>query len=167
LVGASILASFRLPLIAVDIRDDTVPVPQPVRFESRNPAIATVDSAGLIVARAMGSTWIVARAGMRRRLTDSIEVSATCTAELRWRVTPDTVRLAVGATVTPTHELSTCGGYVKLQDQLTWKAIDSSIVRTDASTGRTVALAPGSTAVTVTGQRYGPIGFMAVTVVAR
>jgi Big-like domain-containing protein len=89
---------------------------------------------------------------------------ANCTDELRIQLIPSEIILLAGQAVTPTLQLSTCGGSIRLSDQFTWSSDDSDIIELSASTGRIRAIAPGVAAVTVRGQKYGPVLQFEVTV---
>jgi hypothetical protein len=128
--------------------------PGRVLFASRNPRVASVDSAGVATSVSEGETWLVAEANVNgRTLADSVHVAVTCTAELRMRYSPsppDTT-LRVGESFVPSLELYTCGGLVRVNETLTWRARDPRILHVDSATGRTWALAPGETWIDVTG----------------
>lgn len=89
-----------------------------------------------------------------------------CDADLRVRFDSMNRTLAVGESFTPSVELLGCGGTEPLSDVVTWAAQDTSIVRVDAASGRTLALSPGTTVVVATGQTYHGVGGVSVTVVA-
>ena len=74
--------------------------------------------------------------------------------------------LAVGESFTAIVHVSgsSCGGTEPIGDIVTWAAEDATIVRVDASTGRTTGLRPGETRVQATGQRYGSVGSVRVIV---
>lgn len=90
-----------------------------------------------------------------------------CDADLRWRFNPTARTLAIGESFTPSLQLLGCGGTEPLSDVITWTAQDSSIVRVDRATGRTIGLRSGTTLVVGTGERYHTGGGVTVTVVAR
>lgn len=89
-----------------------------------------------------------------------------CDADLTVRFTPVTRTLAVGESFTPSVRLLGCGGTEPLSDVMTWAAEDTSIVRVDVASGRTLALRAGTTMVLATGQTYHTVGGVSVTVVA-
>jgi hypothetical protein len=125
-----------------------------VRFASRDPRVASVDSAGVAMSVSQGETYLVAETSLNgRTLADSVRVAVMCTAELRMRYSPsppDTT-LRVGESFAPVLELYTCGGLVRVDESLTWRARDPRILQVDSVTGRTRALAPGETWIDVTG----------------
>jgi hypothetical protein len=151
----SVMLGTRVPL-RVQARDAAgreVP-PGPVRFGSRDPRVASVDSAGVARGVAEGETYLVAETSAGgRTLADSVRVAVTCTAELRMRYSPsppDTI-LRVGESFVPSLELYTCGGLVRVNERLTWRARNPRILQVDSVTGRARALAPGATWIDVTG----------------
>jgi hypothetical protein len=152
--GLTAGTALRLRATVRDARGGVAAAPSP-SFVSRNPAVATVDAAGVVTGMAEGDTYVVAEAASGgRRLADSVAVSVYCTAELRTRVTPRDTTLRVGEAFTPRVELSTCGGHVRLTDTLTWRARDPALLRVDPTTGRTEARAAGESWVDVEGRRY-------------
>jgi hypothetical protein len=90
-----------------------------------------------------------------------------CDADLQVRFNPANRTLAVGESFTPSVRLLGCGGTEPLSEVVTWAAQDTSIVRVDAASGRTLALRTGTTVVLATGQTYHNVGGVSVTVVAR
>lgn len=94
----------------------------------------------------------------------TLPTGKVCTAEFRIDLSPRDTAILVGAGFNPTVALSTCGGSKRYTDTFTWTAVDASVVRVVVTTGRTVALKPGLSAVQVTGQRYGQLGSIMVTV---
>ncbi len=87
-----------------------------------------------------------------------------CTDELRIQLGPRDTTVPVGASYQARIGLSSCGGREHLSDSFAWTAADPAVVRVDASTGRVTALASGETHVDVSGQRYGRLGSIRVTV---
>lgn len=167
----SVVLGTRVPL-RVQARDATgreVP-PGPVRFTSRDPRVATVDSAGVASSAGEGETYVVAEARANgRTLADSVRVAVTCTAELRMRYSPsppDTI-LRVGESFVPSLELYTCGSLVRVEETLTWRARDPRILQVDPRTGRTRALAPGETWIEVAGTVHRRLEGFRVTVLPR
>jgi hypothetical protein len=142
----------------------SLPLADAVAFAARDTGVATVDRAGLVASRGPGSTWVVGTLETRgRRLVDSVRVTVLCTSELSARL-PMQTTLAVGQAFTPSVELRSCGGRVVLTDEFTWATSDTTVVRVDTGTGRTVGRAPGRALVLPTGRRYGQIGWIDVTV---
>ena len=87
-----------------------------------------------------------------------------CTKELRIALSPRDTSIAVAAGFNPTVALSSCGGSQLLTDVFAWTAVDTTVVRVAPTTGRTVGLKPGVSAVQVQGQQYGQLGSVTVTV---
>lgn len=71
--------------------------------------------------------------------------------------------LAVGESFTAIVYHSGCTTE-PINDVVTWAAEDATIVRVDATTGRTTALRVGETRVLATGQTYGFVGSVRVVV---
>jgi hypothetical protein len=137
-----------------------------VWLAARDSSVVTVDPAGRVTARAMGTTWVVGtlRHG-GRVLADSVQVAVTCTLELGVRLTPGSRSIAVGESFTPSVEITTCGGQLRLTDEITWATTDTSVVAVDAGTGRTTGRALGRAEVRPVGRRYGRLlGSIGVTV---
>lgn len=78
--------------------------------------------------------------------------------------TPSTKTLVVGESFTPSLVLFGCGGHLTYSDAFQWSAIDSTIIRVDSLSGTTTGLRPGLALVLATGTRFGPLGWMSVTV---
>jgi hypothetical protein len=94
----------------------------------------------------------------------ALEGCGGCKSDLLVTVTPEARTLAVGERFTPTVRFAGCGGTRTVRDDVTWRAADTTIVRTDPRTGRTTALRPGQTRVVPTGRRNGQGGAIVVTV---
>jgi hypothetical protein len=90
-------------------------------------------------------------------------LTGACTHELAVRLAPLDTTVHVGEAYYGRAALSTCGGQKQLPDRFAWTAADPAIVQVDAS-GRIRALATGETEVTVSGERYGRLGTIRVTV---
>jgi hypothetical protein len=137
------------------LRDVTGPTSRPV-FVSRAPDVVSVDSGGAVRGISAGRAFVVASVTEDgRMLMDSVEVTVDCTAELRVHTFPRDTVIRVGEAFVPRAELASCGGHVRLDDVLTWRARDAAVVRVDSVSGRTVGLAPGDTWVEFTGRKYG------------
>jgi len=91
-------------------------------------------------------------------------VSDVCTLELRPQYAPADTTILVGQGFTASVRLSSCGGSRVFSDVFTWQSQDSSIARVDSRTARVVARAPGETLITASGQKYGSVGGLHVTV---
>ena len=97
----------------------------------------------------------------------SLLTACGCDADLQARVVPAVRTLRVGESFTPSTRFLGCGGTEPLADAITWSAQDSTIVRVDPRSGRTLALRPGQTRVIPTGRRYGSLVSVEVTVQAQ
>lgn len=164
----SIMPGSRVPLRvrAQDATGQDVS-PGPVRFVSRNPRIVAVDSAGVTTSVAEGETYVVAETRIGgRAMADSVRVAVTCTAELllRYSPSPPMATIAVGEVFDPSLELYTCGGQVRVNETLTWRAADPRIVQVDSVTGRTRGLFRGQTWVEVSGTVHRRLEGFRVTV---
>jgi len=91
-------------------------------------------------------------------------VSDVCTLELRPQYAPADTTILVGQAFTASVRLSSCGGSRILSDVFTWQSQDSLIARVDSRTARVVARAPGETVITASGEKYGSVGGLRVTV---
>ena len=87
-----------------------------------------------------------------------------CPADLERRVTPATASLAVGERRTVQGQFLGCGGTERLTDVIRWSVADSTVARVDAVTGEVTARAVGTTVVQGTGQQYGPLPSITITV---
>lgn len=87
-----------------------------------------------------------------------------CDTDLRAIVTPQQQVMHLADWFTPTIRLLGCGGTKELSDEFTWTGSDSSVLRVDPVTGRTLGISLGSAMVTVTGKRYGTVAMIPVTV---
>ena len=151
--------------LGLDSAADTVSFPGPIAFMSRGPEVVDVSIDGVIRAREPGAAWIIAWTYVgKRRLEDSLGVRVPCTRELRTTITPASAILRVGESVTPSFELSTCGGRQQLTDVFRWRSLDSLVVRVDSLSGRATAVAPGRTYVVVSGAFYGLLANMLIDV---
>ncbi|MFL5383895.1 MAG: hypothetical protein ACJ8GN_15345 [Longimicrobiaceae bacterium] len=125
-------------------------------FVSRAPNVVLVDGAGAVRGISTGRAFVVGTVTEGgRMLVDSVEVTVECTAELRVHVVPRDTVIRVGEAFVARAELASCGGQVRLTDELRWRARDPAVVRVDSITGRTVGLAPGDTWVDFSGRAYG------------
>jgi hypothetical protein len=149
----------RVPIVLLDTKGDTMPMPPGLSFVSRNPAAVSVDSGTWITSRSpLSGAWLVASLDYHgKTFADSLQVAVVCTAELRetWNVTGFSITMSVGEVFSPTLVLSSCGGHLILSDTFTWSAFTPGVISVDATTGRTTAIAPGSTGLVATGPRYG------------
>jgi hypothetical protein len=155
-----------LRVTARDAAGREVP-PGSVRFTSRNPRVVTVDGAGVTASVSEGETYVVAEASVGgHALADSVRVAVTCTAELLLRYSPSSrdTTIRVGDSFVPSLELYTCGGHVRVDETLRWRAADPRILQVDSATGRTRALAPGETSVEVSGTLHRSLEGFHVTV---
>lgn len=68
--------------------------------------------------------------------------------ELMYTVTPSDTTIAVGASFTPVVQVSGCvTEHTPRQDAFSWSSADSQVVRVEPGTGKTTAIAPGTTTV--------------------
>ena len=87
-----------------------------------------------------------------------------CTRELRIHFTPPDTSILVGQAFGASVALSSCGGAELLSDVITWHSDDPKIATVNALTGRVVGRGSGQTRVTATGQTYGAVGGIEVSV---
>ena len=89
-----------------------------------------------------------------------------CTRELRTRFSPADTTIQVGQSFRSSVQLSSCGGAEQLTDIITWHAADPTIATVDGRTGRVVGQRAGATRIIASGQRYGIVGGLQVSVEA-
>ena len=144
-------ASVTLPAIeetfpfSVEVRDQNGQVMSgaAVTWSSSDPAIASVDAAGVVTARANGSTTVTARAG--NASGSAAVVVAQVATEVE--IFPSPVVLAVGASVTLTANVLDRRFQWIVGAPLAWSSADTSVASVDSS-GVVTAIGPGSTTVT-------------------
>lgn len=90
--------------------------------------------------------------------------SGNCTSELRVRLSPEDTTVAAGHAFSPTVALSTCSGRQRLEDSFAFESSDAAVAAVDSATGRVTAVGTGRAEITITGQRYGQVGRILVTV---
>jgi hypothetical protein len=157
-----------LPQIkVVSTSGDTAAAPRSLVVVSRDSNVVRIDSGSIVRSIGMGSTWIVASVDTAgQSLRDSLNVSVLCTMELIPVYTPPAQTLAVGESFTPSLRATGCGGHLSYTDIYRWRASDSTIIRVDSLSGVTTGLRPGLALLLATGARFGPLGYMSVTVKA-
>jgi Bacterial Ig-like domain (group 2) len=89
-----------------------------------------------------------------------------CTLELRTRFSPADTTIRVAQSFQASVQLSSCGGAEQLTDLITWRAEDPSVAIVDGRSGRVVGQGPGTTRIFASGQRYGNVGGLLVSVQA-
>lgn len=155
------------PIQVVSAKGDSAAAPASLVVVSRNPDIVRIDTSNVVRTVGQGSTWIVASVDTAgQSLRDSLNVVVVCTAELVPVWTPPAKTLAVGESFTPSIVLYGCGGQLTYPDTFTWSASDSTILRVDASTGKTTGLRAGAARVSASGVRFSSVGSIGVTVAA-
>lgn len=87
-----------------------------------------------------------------------------CTDELRVQLTPRDTAVSVGSAFTAAVALSTCGGRQPLADTFTFASTNAAAASVDAATGRVTAVGAGQADIVVTGDRYGQVGRIRLTV---
>ena len=88
----------------------------------------------------------------------------SCTQELRVQVTPRDTTVSVGNTFTPSVTLSSCGGKERLSDSFTYETTNPAAATVHPNTGRVTATGAGQADIRITGQRYGQVAQIRVTV---
>jgi hypothetical protein len=94
--------------------------------------------------------------------------TGVCTMELRVSLTPQDATLPLGASLSPTARLTTCGGRVEYAaSKVFLESADPSVVRIHPLTSAPtlVAFGVGETQVTVRDSTYGLLGEVRVTVI--
>lgn len=119
-----------------------------VTWNSADTRIATVTSAGLVVAIAPGTTTITATSE-GRSATATIVVLARPVASVN--VTPSSNNVVVGSTVQLSAQLTDAQGTVLTGRQLTWTSSSGSVASVDAS-GLVRALSTGNVTITATSE---------------
>lgn len=71
-----------------------------------------------------------------------------CTDELGMHLTPSEATITAGQSITPTLELTSCGGRKRWTPTVVWLTADTAIVSVDSISGRITGRAPGSAHVT-------------------
>ena len=107
---------------------------------------------------------LVVAAGAAALATACDEPTRVCPSDLRTRVTPAELTLAVGESAAVFAEALGCGGTELLAERFVWTSSDTLVARVDAATGRVTGYAPGATDVIAAGQDYHGHGRVAVTV---
>ena len=86
---------------------------------------------------------------------DPATLLGSCGDDLLSRVDPRSRALRVGESYVAVASAWGCGGTKRLTDEWRYFAVDTTVLRVDALTGRVTARAPGATDVGARGQVYG------------
>jgi hypothetical protein len=157
--------TMQLAIKVVSATGDTTAAPAGLLVVSRDTTVLLIDSGKVVRTIGMGSTWIVASLDTAgQSLRDSLNVSVDCTMELVPVYTPPAQTLAVGESFTPSLRATGCDGHLSYVDIYRWRASDTTIIRVDSLSGMTTGLRPGLALLLATGTRFGPLGWMNVTV---
>ncbi|HEU6452927.1 MAG TPA: Ig-like domain-containing protein [Gemmatimonadaceae bacterium] len=131
-----------------------------ISWKSRDPGIATVSGSGEVTAKAAGSTIIEATSegvtGVTLVQVAAIPVSSVV-------VTPDTATLVVGASKQLTAKTYDAGGTELSGRTITWSSSNEDVASVSSS-GKVLAVAPGSATITATSE--GKSDKATITVVA-
>src|SRR5690606_7365779 len=87
-----------------------------------------------------------------------------CTSELRVELMPRDTTVAVGEVFPLGAKLGTCGGKKEIHDALTFHSSNPAVVAVDGATGRASPMGSGTAEIAVSGQQYGRLGSIRVTV---
>jgi len=98
--------------------------------------------------------------------TGCSRLTRMCTAELGVRVSPRDTTVALGSSLRPVVQLTSCGGAQHLTDNIAYLSSDPAVVRVDSASGTLTALRVGSATISVTGATYGSLGVMRLTITA-
>ena len=79
---------------------------------------------------------------------DGFPFATGCTLELGMQVTPAEATIAVGQSVTPKLELTSCGGRKQWTPTVVWLTADTAVASVDSASGRTTGRASGTAQVT-------------------
>ena len=93
------------------------------------------------------------------------EIARGCDADLMLRVDPISKTLRLGEAFTPDAVALGCSGGKKLSQSWSWATTDATVLRVDATTGRTTAAALGAATLNATGSPYQGEVQVAVTVI--
>lgn len=122
-----------------------------VRYKSSNTKVATVNSKGVVTAKAKGTAKITAYS------KEKSKYKATCTVTVRQSVTgmkfaSSSLEVKKGATATNKLTVSPTTAYSKA---VTYKSSNTGVATVDAA-GKVTAKAPGTATITAT-SKYGPV----------
>ena len=87
-----------------------------------------------------------------------------CTLELGIVLTPRDTVVAAGGQFRPELTLRSCGGTRILTDSFTWTSADPSVAAVEKTSGLITATKAGVTSISVSGERYGRLGEVHITV---
>ena len=160
LTSLSLLEGESQQLSAQVIASDDSPLDVPVSWSSRNPAVATVDPTGLLMAVATGQVWIDVAT---QTLEDSLLVTVSVDPEALASITIITseTNLSIADTLQLEVELRNANGAVVTDKVITWESTDPDICSVDDN-GQVIALANGVTQITASSEGISslPIPFM-------
>lgn len=128
----------------------------PVTWQSLDPAIASVSSAGLVAAHKTGDATIVASSGSRK----GYALITVDPAVARIRVVPESAFLTVGSSIGLGAAALTAAG-VSVDVPIVWQSSDEAIATVDAA-GSVLGLAPGVVRIEATGE--GQVGSALLTI---
>jgi trimeric autotransporter adhesin len=132
---------------ALDEQGNVLPG-RPVTFTTSNPAVATVNNAGLVTALAPGSA-IITGASEGKSAPSSITVSSVPVASVA--VAPAGSQIVVGQTTQLTAEPRDASGQPLAGRAVSWSSSDPSVASV-SSTGLVTAVAPGQATITATSE---------------
>ena len=137
---------------------DTLPLPAPVSFISRNPAIVAVDAAGRLTGTGPGQTYVAGTvAAADLQLSDSVKVTVICTDGQVIAVTPSGQTLAVGSRLVPSFHLTPCAAGRSVNPTLSWSTPDPAVLQVDPNSGEAVARRVGTTYLVARDAVLGPL----------
>ncbi len=112
--------------IAASITDQrgTALIGASLTWTSENPQVATVDSSGVAVARAPGSTWIVARVGEKSARAQLVVAPRMA----RLEIVDSTVTVGEGYTHRVTSRALDARGHAAASVPVTWLSSDTSVI---------------------------------------
>lgn len=79
---------------------------------------------------------------------DGFPFATGCTLELGMQLTPSAATIAVGESITPKLELTSCSGRKRWTPTVVWRTTDTAVVTVDSISGRTIGRASGMAQVT-------------------
>jgi uncharacterized protein YjdB len=138
--------------------DGAVLTGRSITWSSSSPAVATVNSRGLVTAVAQGNATITAQSeGKSANASVRVELRTVSTVE----VTPATATVTVGTSSALTAVLRGDNGSVLTGRAISWRSGSEAVATVDGN-GRVTAVAPGTTSITATSE--GVSGSAAITV---
>ena len=107
---------------------------------------------------------VIASIAIAASSCEDLGFGKVCTTELRVQFSPADTTIQVSRSFHASVRLSSCGGSEQLTDVITWHAEDPAVATVEERTGRVVGQRAGITRILASGQRYGSVGGLQVSV---